>query len=65
MAKSMAKTENKKAGKKGRGLKTVLVILIIALIAVIGVIAWKQWEYGASADYYDGLRSAVNGGWLL
>ncbi len=47
--------------KKQRGLKIVIVVLVVALVAVAGLILWKQWEYGSSADFYSGLRSALNG----
>ena len=52
----------KKSTKK-RSLVPLIVILVIVLIAVVGVIVWKQMEYAASDDFYDGLRGALaNGG---
>lgn len=47
------------AKKKGRRLTALIVLLVIALIAVAALIAWKQWEYAASADFYDGLRGGL------
>jgi len=45
--------------KKQRSLKWLIIALIIALLAVAALIAWKQWEYGASEDFYNGLRNAL------
>lgn len=50
---------------KGRGMARLTVLLVLLLAAVIGLIAWKQWEYGASADFYGGLRGAWLGGGLV
>ena len=53
----------KKDAKK-RSLTPLIVILVIVLIAVVGVIVWKQMEYAASNDFYDGLRGALSNGGL-
>ena len=53
----------KKEGKK-RSLTPLIVILVIVLMAVVGVIVWKQMEYAASDDFYDGLRGAFETGGL-
>lgn len=45
--------------KKGGGIKAMIIVLVIALLAVAALIVWKQWEYGASEAFYDGLRSAL------
>lgn len=45
--------------KKQSSLKWLFIVLVIALLAVVALIAWKQWEYGASEDFYDGLRIAL------
>ena len=50
--------------RKQRGLRTVIVVLVIALIAVAALIIWKQWEYDASADFYEGLRGTAKCGGL-
>jgi len=54
-----------KRKKKGGGLKALIIVLVIALLAVAAVIVWKRWEYGASEEFYDGLRSALQceGAW--
>lgn len=41
---------------RGRRLGWLIAVLVLALGVVAGVIIWKQLEYGASADYYEGLR---------
>ena len=46
----------KKRGRKSH-LGLIIALLIAALAVVAGVIVWKQMQYGASADYYDGLRN--------
>ena len=45
----------------------LIALLAVALLAVLSVILWKQWQYGASADYYDSLRevSRLTGGICL
>ena len=48
-----------KRDAKKRSLTPLIVILVIILIAVVGVIVWKQMEYAASDDFYDGLRGAL------
>lgn len=48
-----------KKRKKQRGFRTAIVLLTIALLAVTALIVWKQWEYGASEDFYNGLRGAL------
>ena len=45
--------------KKGGGIKALIIVLVIALLAVAALIIWKQWEYGASEAFYDGLRGAL------
>ena len=45
--------------KKGGGIKALIVVLVIALLAVAVLIAWKQWEYGTSEEFYNGLRGAL------
>lgn len=45
--------------KKGSGVKKLIIVLVIALLAVAALIIWKQWEYGASEAFYDGLRGAL------
>ncbi len=46
--------------KKNRGFeKMLLIVLVVALIAVAAVIVYKQMEYDASEDFYNGLRGAV------
>ena len=50
---------NMKKKKKQRGIRTVIAALVIALIAVAALIIWKQWEYSASEDFYNGLRGAL------
>lgn len=42
--------------RKGRGFKLAIILLVIALIAVCGVIVWKQREYAAGNEFYEGLR---------
>ena len=51
-----------KKRKKKRGAAAAIVLLVVALIAVVGLIVWKQWEYSASADFYDSLRGALGNG---
>ena len=51
-----------KKRKKQRGIRTAIVVLVIALIAVAALIIWKQWEYRASEDFYNGLRGALQFG---
>lgn len=48
--------------KKHTGVRFLIAVLLILLIAVITLIAWKQWEYNASKQFYDGLRGALNAG---
>ena len=48
-----------KRNKRKRSLTPLIVVLVVALVIVAGVIAWKQYEYGVSADFYDGLRGRV------
>lgn len=48
--------------KKRRSAKPLIAVLVVVLIAVIALILWKQWEYGASRDFYDGLRGALGQG---
>lgn len=48
--------------KKRNVLPVVIVLLAVVLIAVVGLILWKQWEYSASADFYSGLRGALECG---
>lgn len=48
-----------KKKKKQRGIRTAIAVLVIVLIAVAALIIWKQWEYGASEDFYNGLRGAL------
>ena len=43
--------------KSGIKINGNLIVLVIALAVVAGVIFWKQMQYDASADYYDGLRN--------
>ncbi len=45
--------------KKRTDLKPLIIVLVIALLAVAAVIVWKQWEYSASENFYDGLRGSV------
>ena len=42
--------------KKGGIVKPLFILLLLALLAVVAMIIWKQWEYGASVDFYSGLR---------
>lgn len=42
--------------KKRRNFRWAIILLTIALIAVCGVIIWKQREYAAGDEFYDGLR---------
>ena len=51
-----------KKGKKKRGGAAIVVLLVIALAVVAAVIVWKQWEYSSSAEFYNGLRGALNRG---
>lgn len=51
-----------KKKKKQRGIRTAIAVLVIALIAVAALIIWKQWEYGESADFYNGLRESLRFG---
>ena len=53
-----------KNGKKRGKTGWIIAVLAAALIAVIVLILWKQWEYGKSTAFYDGLRGALNGGGL-
>lgn len=39
-----------------------IIVLMIALFAVVTLILWKQWEYGVSEDFYNGLRGALQFG---
>ena len=55
---------NMKKKKKQRGIRTAIAVLVIALAAVIALIIWKQWEYSTSANFYDGLRGALQHGGL-
>ena len=48
--------------KKQHGIRTMITVLIIALIAVAALIILKQWEYGVSEDFYNGLRGALQFG---
>lgn len=48
-----------KKRKKGGGIKVLLIVLVIALLAVAAVIVWRQYEYGVSEKFYDGLRGAL------
>ena len=52
----MAKKKRRQKGRKS-ALGWVIALLIAALAIVAAVIVWKQAQYGASADYYDGLRN--------
>ncbi len=53
-----------KKKQKCPGIGLAMALLAAALIAVIAVVLWKQWEYGASKEFYDGLRGALRcGGW--
>ena len=52
-----------KRRKTGGGLRVMIAVLVIALLAVAAVIVWKQWEYGVSEQFYDGLRGFVGGRW--
>lgn len=52
-----------KKRRKSR-LPAIIVLLVIALAAVIALIIWKQWEYSTSANFYDGLRGALQHGGL-
>ncbi len=45
--------------KKQSGLKWLIIVLVIALLAVVALIVWEQWEYGASEEFYNGLRGAL------
>lgn len=54
--------KKKRKHRKKRSMKWLIALLVIALIAVAGVIVWRQHEYAASADFYDGLRGAIRGG---
>lgn len=49
-------------GKKRRGIAVIIVLLVAMLIAVVALIVWKQWEYGTSENFYDGLRGAAQFG---
>ena len=51
-----------KKRRKHRGIRAAIIALVIALIAVAALIIWKQWEYGASEEFYNGLRSALQFG---
>ena len=51
-----------KKKRKQRGIRTAIAVLVIALIAVAALIIWKQWEYSASEDFYNGLRGALRFG---
>ena len=42
--------------RKKKGWTLLLVVLILALAAVLILIAFKQMEYDASRNYYEGLR---------
>lgn len=48
-----------KKKKNGAGLRTLIIVLAVCLLAVAALITWKQWEYSASEDFYNGLRGAV------
>lgn len=61
----MKKKKKHRRNRKNRAAKWLVAILMIALIAVAAVIVWRQHEYAASADFYDGLRGAIRGGMLL
>ena len=45
-------------------IKTHQMLHISLMAAVIALIIWKQWEYSTSADFYDGLRGALQHGGL-
>lgn len=47
----------KKKRRRKSHLGLIIALLIAALAVVAGVIIWKQMQYSASADYYDGLRN--------
>lgn len=50
---------------KTQVLRLILVALIIALAAVVGYILLREYQYGASEDYYNSLRNTglVKGAW--
>jgi len=51
--------------KNGRGIKLLIVLLVAALAAVLAVIVWKQYEYGASEQFYGNLRGQVRRWWAI
>ena len=57
--------KKKRKHRRKSAAKWIIAVLVLALIVVAGVIVWRQREYAASADFYDGLRGAIRGGWLL
>lgn len=48
----------KKNGKK-RSLWPVIALILVLMTAVAAMVVFKQYEYGVSADFYDGLRGGV------
>lgn len=42
---------------KNRMLKLLLMVLVVALVVVIGYILLREYQYGASEEYYDSLRN--------
>ena len=48
--------------KTGKGLKLAIAAVVLALAAVAGVILWRNWQYTASEEFYEGLRAALQGG---
>lgn len=57
--------KKKRKHRRKSPAKWIVAVLVIALVVVAGVIVWRQREYAASADFYDGLRGAIRGGMLL